>query len=112
MPKCPFWLLAGRFQSIFSHFGDVFGLFPALLFLILRRTIFRFQPNDFSFGCERFAYMRGISICLVFFWIFIHKNLFGWLLLDFLRLSYSFFLTYLRYDGIDFLLSFCYKRKL
>lgn len=46
-----------------------------------------------------------------FFWIFIHKNLFGWLLMDFLRLSYSFFLTYLRYDGIDFLLSFCYKRK-
>lgn len=29
--------------------------------------------------------------------------------MDFLRLSYSFFLTYLRYDGIDFLLSFCYK---
>ncbi|EGG52470.1 conserved domain protein [Paraprevotella xylaniphila YIT 11841] len=46
---------------------------------------------------------------MAFFWIFIHKNLFGWLLLDFLRLSYSFFLTYLRYDGIDFLLSFCYK---
>ena len=75
IPKRPFWLLAGRSQSIFSHFGDVFGLFPTLLFLILRQMIFRFQPNDFSFGCERFAYMREIFVCSVHFWIFIHKKL-------------------------------------
>jgi len=75
MSKRPFWLLAGRSQSIFSHFWDVFGLFPTLLFLILRQMIFRFQPNDFSFGCERFAYMREIFVCSVYFWIFIHKKL-------------------------------------
>ena len=52
MPKRPFWLFSDHFQGFFSCFGDVFGLFSALLFLILRRTIFRFQPNDFSFGCD------------------------------------------------------------
>ena len=75
MSKRPFWLFAGRSQSIFSRFWDVFGLFSTLLFLILRQMILRFQPNDFSFGCERFAYMREIFVCSVHFWIFIHKKL-------------------------------------
>lgn len=70
-------LALGRPFSVclFPFWGTFFGLFPTLLFLILRQMIFRFQPNDFSFGCERFAYMRELFVCSVHFWIFIHKKL-------------------------------------
>lgn len=56
MSKRPFWLFAGRFQSIFSHFGDVFGLFPTLLFLILRRMIFRLAVIDLHI-CAKYPFV-------------------------------------------------------
>ena len=67
--------LCGPFSVHLFPFWGRFWAFSTLLFLILRQMILRFQPNDFSFGCERFAYMREIFVCSVHFWIFIHKKL-------------------------------------
>ena len=45
IPKRPFWLLAGRFQSIFSRFGGRFGAFSHTAFP-------HSAPDDFSLSAE------------------------------------------------------------
>jgi len=45
IPKRPFWLLAGRSQSVFSRFGGRFWAFPHAAFP-------HSAPDDFSLSAE------------------------------------------------------------